>query len=87
MEQNFISARVELDEYSNKVLAVIKAKYGLNDKSEAINKLAELCGENFVEKRANDEYVKKVISIANSHSKKYGNKKMSLQELNKLCEE
>ena len=87
MAQNFISARVELEEYSNKVLSVIKAKYGLNDKSEAINKLIELCGENFVEKQANDDHVKKVISIANSHFKKYGNRKMSLQELNKLCEE
>ena len=87
MAQNFISARVELEEYSNKVLSVIKAKYGLNDKSEAINKLIELCGENFVEKQANDDHVKKVISIANSHSKKYGNRKMSLQELDRLCEE
>ncbi|MEK6823480.1 MAG: hypothetical protein AABY06_00445 [Nanoarchaeota archaeon] len=87
MEQNFISARLELSEYANRVLAVIKAKYGLNDKSEALNKMAEIFGGDFVEKQANENYVKKVISIANSHSKKYGNRKMSLQELNKLCEE
>ena len=87
MTQNSISARVELSEYANRVLAVIKAKYGLNDKSEALNKMIEICGEDFVEKQANDDYVKKIISIANSHSKKYGNRKMSLQELNKLCEE
>jgi hypothetical protein len=81
-----ISARIKIDEYSNRVLNVIKAKYDLKDKSEAINKFIELYGDNEVEKEVKDEYVKKVLLIAERDSKKYGNKKMTLEELDKLCE-
>ena len=80
------SARVEINEYANRVLAVIKAKFGLKDKSEAINKFIELYGDEVVEKEANEEYVKKVMDIANAHLEKYKNRKMSLQELDNLCE-
>lgn len=86
MEQKTISARVELDDYANRVLGVIKIKFGLNDKSEALNKFIELYGDEVIEKQAKEEYVKKVIKIAESHMNKYKNKKMTLQELDKLCE-
>ena len=86
MENNMTSARVEINEYANRVLAVIKAKFGLKDKSEAINKFIELYGDEVVEKEANEEYVKKMMDIANSHLEKYKNRKMSLQELDNLCE-
>jgi len=86
MENNTISARIEISDYANKVLAVIKAKFGLKDKSEAINKFIELYGDEVVEKQANEEYIKKIISITNAHVEKYKNRKMSLQELDKLCE-
>ena len=86
MENKMITARVELDEYANKVFAVLKAKYGLNDKSEAINKLVELYGEDIVEKEANDEYIQDMIKGVNEHIKRYGHKKMSFEELDALCE-
>ena len=86
MEQELISARIELDVYTNKVLAVLKAKYGLRDKSEAIKKFAELYGDEIVEKEAKEEYVKKILDIADKHMKKYGFKSMSIEELDKLCE-
>lgn len=86
MENQMISARVSLNEYTNKVLAMIKAKYGLTDKSQAINKFIEIYGEDVVEKEASDEYVKKILEITNRHLEKYGNKRMSLEELDNLCE-
>ena len=86
MGTNMISARIEISEYANRVLAVIKAKFGLKDKSEAINKFIELYGDEIVERQANESYVKEVIDIANTHLKKYKNKAMSLQELDSLCE-
>ncbi len=86
MEDTSVSARIELDSYANKVLAVLKAKYGLRDKSEAINKFAELYGDEIVEKEANEKYVRKIVEISNNHLKKYGNKKMSVEELDALCE-
>ena len=69
------------------MLNVIKAKFGLTDKSEAINKFAELYGEEYVEKDANGEYVKKILEIEEGHFKKYGKRKMSLKELDELCGE
>ncbi|MDP1695606.1 MAG: DUF2683 family protein [archaeon] len=86
MESDTISARIELNSYANKVLAVLKAKYGLKDKSEAINKFAELYGNEFVEKEANEEYIKKMIEGVNEHLKKYKNRRMTSEELDALFE-
>ena len=83
--EKMISARVELDDYANRVLGIIKIKFGLRDKSEALNKFIELYGEEVMEKETSEEYIKKVIAITKKHFKKYGNKKMTLQELDKLC--
>jgi len=80
-----VFARLELNGYTNKVLNVIKAKFDLKDKSEALNKFAELCGEELVEKEANDQYIKKLIEIEKNHIKKYKNRKMRMKELDKLC--
>jgi len=84
MENQTISARVELNDYANRVLGIIKLKYGLRDKSEALNKFIELYGQDVLEREVTEEYVKKIIEISNKHFKKYGYKKMSLQELDKL---
>ena len=81
-----IKARVELSLYANKVLAMLKAKYGLRDKSEAINKFAELYGEEIVEMDAKEEYIKEMIKGVNEHIKKYGYKSMSSEETDKLFE-
>jgi hypothetical protein len=86
MENQTISARVELGEYANKVLGIIKIKFGLNDKSEAINKFIELYGDDILEQEATEEYTKKVVELTNKHMKKYGYKKMSALELDNLCE-
>ena len=83
---NTISARIELNEYANKVINTVKIKFGLKDKSEALNKFIELYGGDVIENEASEEYAKKVIEIANKHFKKYSHRKMTLQELNKLCE-
>ncbi|MBU0963090.1 MAG: DUF2683 family protein, partial [Nanoarchaeota archaeon] len=45
MENKLISARIKLNEYANKVLNILKIKFGLKDKSEAINKFIELYGD------------------------------------------
>lgn len=86
MESKMISARVELNDYANKVLNIVKVKFGLKDKSEALNKFVDIYGEDMVEKEATDEYALKVINIADRHFKKYGYKKMSMKELDALFE-
>ena len=84
MEQNMISARVNLNPYVNKILGIVKLKYDLRDKSEAINKFVEMHGEEIVERDASSEYAKKVMRIADKHFKNYGNRKMSKKELDIL---
>ncbi|MDO8656646.1 MAG: DUF2683 family protein [Nanoarchaeota archaeon] len=80
-----VYARITLNEYANKVLNVIKAKFDLNDKSEAINKFVDLFGDEIVEKEANEQYVKRIIEIEKKHLQKYGQRKMTLHELDKIC--
>ena len=84
MTNETVSARVKLKDYANRVLGIIKIKYGLKDKSEALNKFIELYGNDILEKEASEKYVKKVIEISKNHFKKYGYKKISLQKLDKL---
>ncbi len=84
--EKIVSARVELNDYTNRVLGIIKIKFGLKDKSEALNKFIELYGDEIMEKETTEEYIKKMINITKKHLEKYGDKKMTLQELDKLCE-
>ena len=86
MVKKMITARVGLDEYANRVLGVLKAKYGLKDKSEAINKFVELYGDEVVEKEVKEKYVKHILELTNKYFEKYKAKKMSLKELDALCE-
>lgn len=79
-----ISARVDLKPYSNKVLNVVKAKYDLRDKSEALNKFIELYGGEEVEPEVRGDYLEKLDKIEKEHFKKYGYKKMGRAELDKL---
>ena len=63
MANETVSARVELNDYANRVLGMIKLKYGLKDKSEALNKFIELYGNDILEREATEEYIKKIIEI------------------------
>ncbi|MEK6938368.1 MAG: antitoxin [Nanoarchaeota archaeon] len=81
-----VYARITLSEYANQVLNVIKAKFDLHDKSEATNKFIEMFGDEFVEKEANDKYLKKMLETEKKHFQKYGQRKMTLQELDKICD-
>jgi hypothetical protein len=79
-----ISLRADISEYANRVLGVIKEKFGLRDKSEAINKFAEMFGEDFVEPEVKDDVVRDLIKSCERHIKKYGYRKMTIKELDKL---
>ena len=80
-----VDARVRLNSYSNKVLTVVKAKYELKDKSEAINRFIETYGENEVEREVKDSYVKKLLRIEEG-MKKRRDKPQTVQELRREIE-
>lgn len=77
-------ARVVLEEYPNTVLNVVKAKYGLKDKSEALNKFINDYGCNEVELQVKESYIKKILSMQEEHYKKHTDRKMSDEDLDRL---
>ena len=83
-----VDARVSLGKYSNTVLTVVKAKYDLKDKSQALNKFIEIYGSNEIEPQVKESYVKKILKSEEEYFKKYpkGNK-MTKKELDRLFEE
>ncbi|RLE38838.1 hypothetical protein DRJ17_02685 [Candidatus Woesearchaeota archaeon] len=79
------SLNIKVEDYTNRVLGVIKEKFGLKDKAEALDKFADLFGEEFVEKEVDEKIVNEVIESCNRHIKKHGFRKMNSKELDKLC--
>lgn len=79
-----IDARVKLKPYTNRVLSVVKAKYELKDKSDALNRFVEMYGPEEVEPEVKESYVKKILTVVDDYHKKHGSRKMSDSELDKL---
>lgn len=74
-----VKAIVELDERTNRIVNIVKAKHGLKDKSEAINKLVLEYEEMLLEPALKPEFVtkmkerqkEKVVKVAD-FKKRYG---------------
>ena len=58
-----VQAIINLNEHQNRILTIIKGKYGLRNKSEAINIVLEKFEENFIEPELRPEYIKKIRNI------------------------
>ena len=80
-----VTMNLRAEDYTRRVLGVVKEKYGLKDKSQALNKFAEMFGDEFVEKEVREEVIKEVIASCDRHIKKYGFKSMTTKELDELC--
>jgi len=52
-----VKAIVEIDDRTNRVLNIVKAKYGLKDKSQAINMMAQQFEEYILEPELRPEFV------------------------------
>lgn len=58
-----VKAIVEIDEEANKVINLLKAQYGLKDKSQAINKMARQYKEIVLESEVKPEYIRRLLEI------------------------
>ena len=58
-----VKAIVGIDEEANKVINLLKAQYGLRDKSQAINKMAKQYKEFVLESEFSAEYIRKLMEI------------------------
>ena len=58
-----VQAIINVDEFTNRILNMVKAKYALKDKSQAINKMAQEYAESVLEPALRPEYVEKATKI------------------------
>lgn len=79
-----IQARLELEDYTLRVLDVIKGKHGLKNRSEALNKLAQETGSEYVEEKPNEMVLRELDLIYENHQKKHSKRNMTNSELKKL---
>ncbi len=56
-------AIINLNEYEDRVLTIIKGKYGFKNKSEAINFVIDKFEEEFLEPKLKPEYIGKLKKI------------------------
>ena len=75
---------LHVNDYTNRVLGVIKEMFGLKNKSEALNKFVEIFGEQYVGKDVREDVVLDIIRSCDEHVKKHGMRKMTLTELKAL---
>lgn len=58
-----VQAMINISEKSNQILNIVKAKYNLKDKSEAIELVIEEYEKEILEPNLKPEYVKKIQKI------------------------
>jgi hypothetical protein len=58
-----VKAIVEIDEEANSVINLLKAEYGLKDKSQAINEMAKQYKALVLESNIRPEYLRKLEAI------------------------
>ena len=58
-----VKAIVEIDKEANNVINILKAQYGLKDKSQAINEMAKQYKELVLESNIRPEYLRKLKKI------------------------
>ena len=68
-----VKAIVEIDEEANKVINLLKAQYGLNDKSEAINEMAKQYKALVLESSIRPEYLARLQKIREEPIIRVGN--------------
>ena len=60
-----VQAIINIEDQTNRVLNIVKAKFGLKDKSEAINVMAKQYEKELLAPQLRPEYLKKLKGIKN----------------------
>jgi len=77
-----VQAMININEKTNRILNIVKAKFGLKDKSEAINMVVEKYEESFLEPEIRPEFLEELKEI----KKQKGIPFKNIEELRKLIE-
>ena len=68
-----VQAVVKLSEHSNRILNIVKAKYGLRDKSEAIEKITAEYEQEILEPELRPEFISSIQEAQKGKFKKVKN--------------
>lgn len=77
-------ARFDLDDYSMRILDVVKGKYGLKNRNEALRMFLREHGAQYAEVRLDEQIIERLDKIANKHAQQHAHRKMSDDELDEL---
>ncbi len=55
-----VQAMIQISKHANQILNVVKAKYGLKDKSQAIERVVKEYGSDFLEPELRPEFIIKM---------------------------
>ena len=58
-----VQSIIDLKEHEDRILNIVKAKYGLKNKSQAVAMTAKIYEENFLEPELRPEYINKLKNI------------------------
>ena len=74
-----VKAMIDIDKHANQVLNIVKAQYGLKDKSKAIEKVVHIYEEELMELELRPEFIERIRKIrgeksikVDSFAKRYG---------------
>lgn len=74
---------IDIPEEANHILNIVKARYNLKTKSEAIAKIVIECGANIIEPELRPEYLEKLQKLEREKGISFKN----IAELRKIVEE
>jgi len=78
-----VQAIIKIDDDTNRVLNIVKAQFGLKDKSEAIEIMAQRYEQEILEPALRPEYIERLNKI----EKQKGIKFKNMAELRKIIED
>ncbi len=78
-----VQAMIEIPKEANQILNIVKARYNLKTKSEAIAKIVIECGTNIIEPELRPEYLERLQKI---EKEGYGKTFSSIKQLRKKIE-
>ena len=77
-----VQSIVNLGEHEDRILTIVKGKYGLKNKSDAVNLIIEKFGEEMLEPELRPEYKKELLKTDKGKFTKFN----SIQELRRVLE-
>ena len=75
-----VQSIIDIDEREDRILNIVKAKFGLKNKSEAVALIAKIYEDSFLEPELKPEYIEKLEKIRKGRYISFG----SIDELRKI---